>query len=208
MLVLASAEGVAGITAGATLLAATGLAAVTVHTKRLDLDHNRELADLADLRELLDNSAVALNDADEARIALEVSFAQHGRKVPPEPLDAAKEAGRALYVLRERLHVRLGWGDPIAQSFDEAIAALLSIWQAVSRLEEDDDATALQESRSTIAAARRSFTEGFVRFIIVAVERAGTVEMRQRTRRLTEWRSRLLGANKVQTGPTPSDDTR
>jgi hypothetical protein len=82
MLVFASAESVAGITAAATLLGATGLALVTVHTnsRRLteegkrqerelaaeterqaaSLAHVRELADLDDLRKLLDDVTATL----------------------------------------------------------------------------------------------------------------------------------------------------
>jgi hypothetical protein len=44
MLAIVSAVEVALITAGATLLAALGIAIVTVRTKRLDLNHARELA--------------------------------------------------------------------------------------------------------------------------------------------------------------------
>lgn len=143
--------------------------------QRAALAHDRELADLQDLRRLLDEAAVALNTAEEARVGLELRFAEHGRKVSPELLSEAREAGRAMFALRERLYVRVGRDHPIAQSFNRATVALLLIWQAVGRLEADDDATAVQESRSTIASARHSFEEGFSGFTEAAVERAGTV---------------------------------
>jgi uncharacterized membrane protein YccC len=139
------------------------------------LAHARELADFADLRSLLDEAAVALNYAEEARAGLELSFTEHGRKVPPEPLHSAKESGRGLFVLRERLYVRLGKAHAIAQRFHEATTALLTTWQAVSSLEEDDDPTAVKASRDRIIAAHRSFERAFDGFTEAAVERAGTV---------------------------------
>jgi hypothetical protein len=141
------------------------------------LTHDRELADLADLRTLLDEAAVALNDADEARIGLELGLTQHGRKVPCETLTMAREAGRALYALRERLFVRLGKKHAIALHFHEATAALQATWAAVSSLHEDSDAHEVQESRNIVRSKRESFQRACEGFIEAAVERAGTVAM-------------------------------
>ena len=140
MLILASAEGVAGITAGATLTAALGLALVTIYTtnRRLseerdrhirELDHDRELADLADLRLLLDEAAIAIDRARAARdqTEIEVHLAgvqgitkQQRRKYVE---DAAKEIAQTappLIAMNARLRVRLGADDPITLALTDA----------------------------------------------------------------------------------------
>jgi hypothetical protein len=98
MLVLASAVEVAAITAGGTLVAALGLAVVTLHIankrssdetnrqlrnldaeaerQRAALTHARELADLADLRSLLDEAALALDRAYSAN-AVDLRITPH-----------------------------------------------------------------------------------------------------------------------------------
>jgi hypothetical protein len=84
-MVLSSAAGVAGITASATLLAAVGFGYITVHTTRLRLDaeaqrqaaslaHERELADIADLRRLLDETALVINRMSSAQGAIDHCF--------------------------------------------------------------------------------------------------------------------------------------
>jgi len=53
----------------------------TNRRQREALAHDRKMADLADLRRLLDEAGVALNNADEARMTLVVEFAEHDCKV-------------------------------------------------------------------------------------------------------------------------------
>jgi hypothetical protein len=180
VLVLAIDVGVAGIVVGGlATVGVAGITAVTTNRRQHEaLRHDRELFDLADLRKLLDKAAVALNNADDARIALDMGFAQYGRKVSPESLDAAKDAGNALYALRERLAVRLGRKHVIARHFTDAIAALLTTWHAVAGLDEEADATAVKESRQRIVDSRRLFDQAADGFIEAAVERAGTVPTR------------------------------
>ena len=130
MLVLASAEAVAEITAGGTILAAVIIAVLAAWTagrrqkRQLDaegkrqaatLAHGREvatlslsaeraLADLADLRKLLDEAAVALDGARDARDELDVSLTEHGVALPDEPKRQFKECGQGLVALSARLN--------------------------------------------------------------------------------------------------------
>jgi hypothetical protein len=138
VLVIASAEGVAGITAGATLLAASGLAVVTVHTKRMDPDHSRGLADLDDLRALLDEAAVAIHVGAEAVHSLRISFSQHGNSVPDEDRETVAEAGRVIVSLLSRLQVRLGLTDPIVRHFDALSVAEWNVWRETSPRDDDE----------------------------------------------------------------------
>jgi hypothetical protein len=141
------------------------------------LAHARELADLADLRTLLDEAAVALNEAGEARIEVTVSFTEHGVTMPAAAKDKLKDCGRALYPLLVRLHVRLGEQNAIARSFSDATAAVLSTWWQVSSFE-DDDAVTLKEKREQVRADLKTFTAASLAFTKSAVERAGTVPSR------------------------------
>jgi hypothetical protein len=161
VLAVATAEGVAFITGGATIIAAVilgGLAAWTAERRQAAaLAHDRELADLADLRSLLDEAAVALNRADDGRAASEVRFTERPAHMPDETMNEVRDAGRALFTLRERLYVRLGREDPMARSFASATTALLSMWHAARSLQHDDSATAVQEARRLLRENRDAF---------------------------------------------------
>lgn len=168
MLVLvASAEAVAGITAGATLLAGLALAGVTIHTtnRRLSeeavrqkraLGHDRQLADLTDLRVLLDEFAVALDRGRTARDEM-VLLAQTARHIQPRiheevrrTADPAKAIGHELLALTMRLQVRLGGNDPIAVAALGASEALHAMWQQVELLEMTEDFRASRHRRQGI----------------------------------------------------------
>jgi hypothetical protein len=125
MLVLASAEGVAGTTASATVVAALIIAGITARTtnrrQREALNHDRELADLADLRKLLDDAAIAIDAARSARQDAEVRVRMIGMDSPPSLREKlAREAQKVIHdgegplrTLTAGLRVRLGSGDPI-----------------------------------------------------------------------------------------------
>jgi hypothetical protein len=142
--VLASSEAVAGITASATLIAAAGFAWVTIHTtnKRLDgeqvrqgraldaeaerhaatLLSDRELADIHDLRGLLDETAAALEALAaairQARIAIDATI--DSGYTPGAAAVDLKAAREPLEALRARIGVRLGPDDPIARAVARA----------------------------------------------------------------------------------------
>jgi hypothetical protein len=204
VLVLASSEGVAGITAVATIIAALLIAGITAKTtgshqerqltaeaerqereldartsgQRRQLTHARELADLADLRRLLDEFAVTLNRSRAARdkMLLLAQTARHIRSAleqqVDEVADAAKEPGQDLLALTVRLQVRLGSGDPITVAACETADALHAMWQQVELLPHQEDFSA---SHTIISSANSDFTRSAMMFIDAAVERAGTV---------------------------------
>jgi hypothetical protein len=84
------------------------------------LKHDRALADLRDLRALLDQAAVALQDGKRAREQAELALmvGQTGRlEGVPEAVTGLRHAAAAIHALHARLRVRLG-------GFDDTVAAL------------------------------------------------------------------------------------
>jgi hypothetical protein len=175
MLHITSAEGVAAITVGGALGVAVITAATTNRRQREALKHDRELVDLAGLRTLLDEAALALNEGEGARGAVQVAFVEHGRNVPEAILDEAEARGQAMFALRQRLFVRVGQTHALARTFNQAAFALLKTWNAVSSLAGDDSHEALEASRAIIRAARHEFEHGFEEFTRAAVASAGIV---------------------------------
>jgi hypothetical protein len=192
MLILASAEGVAGITAGATLLAGLGLAGVTIYTtnrrafdefarqERL-LDHERELADLADLRKLLDEFALVLDRARTARDEMVVlaQTARHRRSTIDTDVAsaaaAAKRVGQELLALTMRLRVRLGSENPLALASEEVTD---SVQRMSAQVERFGDEMSLSETRELFGLAQQDFGRWSTEFTLAAVKRAGTVDTR------------------------------
>jgi hypothetical protein len=187
MLVLASdVVWVAAVSAGAPSLAAFAVAGITAKTtnarqkKQLDaeaarqageLEHDRELADLADLRNLLDQAAATLDLARDALDALTVRLMEWGASLPDEPKDKVEKQGRALDALNARLSVRLGADDPITSHFARACRAVAKTWVQIARLDEEG----LREIRSEVHTQRQIFDEAVSAFLAAAVKRAGTV---------------------------------
>jgi hypothetical protein len=200
VLLASTAEGVAAITAGASLIAASALAAVTVYTtnRRIGgehdrlrselaaeaerqataLAHARELADLDDLRVLLDEVAVAI---DQALVAQERAGATvrlaHRNKKDKRIADARtliEDVAPAFVALTARLRVRLGGSDPITISVAEAGRSLaemqaIAVWVKYGRYGPE---TTLDLSK----AAYERLTQAAQTFYQAAVERAGARE--------------------------------
>jgi hypothetical protein len=186
VLVLASAEGVAGITAGATLLAASGLALVTVYTKRVDVEHARELADLDNLRTLLDEAAIAIDRGADAVHRLRNEVSEHGvADLPVKERNRVAKRGRVIVSLLSRLHVRLGLTDPIVEHFDALSVAIWNAWQQANPLDADEPGE-LAKRFAAIRAAGKDFDDAADAFIGAAVARAGTVTMPKMRFRLVE----------------------
>jgi integrase len=85
--------------------------------------HERDRADRAELRILIDEAAVALHTASYARGDAEVALMQHATKLGerrPDVMPAATAAGKALDELQERLAIRLGREHPAATAFGDA----------------------------------------------------------------------------------------
>ncbi len=215
MLILADAEGVAFITGGATVIAALflgGLAAWAAErrlTKQIadsgtrqerelaaeaerqaaTLAHDRDLADLADLRALLDEATVALDRARDSRsealvsvreaVGFESSLAASSvpkREVVSKMVDDAAQkleaAGRPLVTLVARLRVRLGSEDPISDAFNDAAVALNEIWRSLTATYNIE--VGLTPLRESLEHDGERFTLAMERFLRAAVKRAGT----------------------------------
>ncbi|MFI5008994.1 MAG: hypothetical protein ACHQDY_01830 [Solirubrobacterales bacterium] len=172
VLVLASADAVAGITAGATLAAAVILACITAWTtnerQKRDLmaeaerqsealSHQREIHDIGDLRMLLDQAALALNDAGDAIEMMLEANAEHGA-VGQDVRDRVAKCEQMLVAPLMRLHVRLGRYDPIVVHFREAYLATVR-WQF---------------SKNGIEDTWSTFDRAKDEFLFAAVSRAGT----------------------------------
>lgn len=182
---IAAAEAVAGITAGGTLLGALGIAIVTIHTTKLrlgaegerqrhELNHDRELVDIADLRQLLDEAATALDRAEAARLPAEDDILIVGDDGPHEARReiAWRSAGRLrpvmppLVALTARLRVRLGPDDPITASFVKATQGLAMMCDGL----QDPKCNSVE----VVKRYGREFIDGSTGFFAAAVGRAGT----------------------------------
>lgn len=193
MFILASADGVAGITAGATLAAALGLAFVTIYTtnRRLwaerdrhirDLDHDRELADLSDLRALLDEAATVIDRARAARHEAEVKVRMASAQGIPEQRrrqyvdDASTEIEQTvipLVAMNARLRVRLGADDPITTALRDAVTHLQMMSFQTMFLQWLDDDDAGDDSAERARREGENFEHASEMFFAAAVQRAG-----------------------------------
>jgi len=176
VLVIASTEGVLAATLGPTAIVAVALvtAVTTNRRQREALKHDRELADLADLRKLLDEAAVALNEAADAFDLLLLELHTHGRKLPGEVRERLAACGNRLLEVRARLTVRVGLNSRLARAFGEAADALHAAWREVGWLEDDDDEV-LQGKRELVELAHDDWDAAFGAFLTAAVDRAGAV---------------------------------
>jgi hypothetical protein len=189
-MVIGSAEGVAGITAGATLAAATGLAFVTLRTtgrriaaeherQRRELAHERELADLADLRTLLDDAATCLDQAEAGRdgaeresrpIDSETSLPLRSERVK-RARDFIAPAIPPLLAVTARLRVRLGPDDPITTALARAGDALQRTQHNMCMLDLTQE-VGIGQMQSEVATSTTDFLQARDAFFVAAVERA------------------------------------
>jgi hypothetical protein len=190
--ILASAQAVAGITAGGTILAAVVIAVIAAWTagtrqkRQLNaqgerqgeqLAHARELADLDDLRRVLDDAALALDRAAQTHRpvgALVLTDPIH-REDLAESLEEIRVARQTCDALLARLRVRLGRDDPVTKAFAQPAQALHKIESsAIGVYNNPSDAKWLAVFREGFTPADRKFREGIDPFLDAAVQRAGT----------------------------------
>lgn len=177
MLVLASIQvGALGIVVGG--LATIGVAVITAVTtnrrQRESLRHERELVDLADLRALLDESAIALDKAGHVREDVEAAFASAGFAMPDDQKTALGEQFDRLTELNARLSLRLGVEDLIAVHFEEANDSLYFILKYLYP-DEGPSPQAEERSREQILEHGAKSAGHSGAFMTAAVERAGTI---------------------------------
>jgi hypothetical protein len=175
--------------AGASLLAASGLAGVTIYTTRqrlvgererlaATLAHDRALSDIADLRQLLDETASVVH-----RISKTHEYAWLYLDLPPSYKDLSKlepelqvkleEAVQPLTLLTPRIRLRLGADDAITKTCEEIEAAAGSMSRAVFeyRIRSSDTGKALEIAAEAIGG----MTEATQAFFALASERAGAL---------------------------------
>lgn len=131
------------------------------------LTHARELADLADLRGLLDEAAAVLHRADKAAFTLADAYATDGAEVDGERQTKLATEVYALDDLEPRLEVRLGRSAPAARAFAESTSAAINVVQAVRRGEE---ATVAKSAAAALADAKDRFTSAIVELAGTRVE--------------------------------------
>lgn len=140
------------------------------------LAHERHLADLADLRKLLDEAAVALHRADYIRADVKLAVIQYGGKLDewlPEARESLNERGRALDALAARLAVRLGFNERVVRAFEAANEALLTMTRRTNYLADLGNYKP-DDVRQEIMAASDAFEERVPEFRRAAVDVAGT----------------------------------
>jgi hypothetical protein len=168
VLVIASTEGILAATVGpAAIVAVAAITAWTTNRRQREaLAHARELADLADLRRLLDEAAVALDRAIPAdRNA--VLHADVYELASQMSVDAT-----ALDALHARLSVRLGPRHDLTVTLGEAAASVRALGDALYptglRRAADRRNEAIDSAIASLLALGESFIEE-------AIARAGTV---------------------------------
>jgi hypothetical protein len=163
-------------------------AMTTNRRQREALRHGRELADLDDLRALLDEAAVAMRRSRDKFDNLVKRFEEHGKDMPEAPREELAEAGRTMLALDARLIVRLGEKGPVTLPFETACDEMLDTWHGVSHIElEGISAEEVADTVADIKQSKEAFDEAWEAFAVAAVARAGTAEVRG-----TQQRSRLL----------------
>ena len=141
------------------------------------------MADLDDLRKLLDEASVALNQAEVTRDAVEEGVEMTTELPAPAKKRAVGKTWEPLKAtlppmvnLTARLRVRLGPNDPITVSFDKARMSIEAILEATALYTFQTPGGRGQEH--TIAkynAADAEFRASSMAFVAAAVKRAGTL---------------------------------
>jgi hypothetical protein len=142
---------------------------------RLQLAHEREMADLQHVRNLLDDAAVALHDADYARYDIEAARMSHGAGLAEKARDEitrARDVGKDLDRLGERLAIRLGPDDNAVTYFRAAAQALLAVFRLANTPERFVELDPLKHHHD-FEAANTNFNGARAAFLAAAAKRAG-----------------------------------
>ncbi len=182
---LAASDTLLALSPVATLLAAIVVAVITAKTTNARqerqlgaegerqepaLRHERELADLHDLRALLDEWALALNTAGDVAHRLVLYDDE-------QSLTDGQAQGKALVALHARLEVRLGKEDPIAVQFGEGSRRMFEAWRIAIRPPEEVMSERIDRHEMREEAAKGIVTT-LKAFLVAAIERRGTSPLR------------------------------
>jgi hypothetical protein len=142
--------------------------------------HDRQLADLENVRMILDEAAVALHRAAYSLDDIRAFLTQYGGVSFFKTDDGTTlykklgEHGETLDILLERLSIRLGRKHDVVAEFKDANSAVLEIWRACGRLRNEPD-TAGDPSASRqirdMNAGHRANIDGYRELFDVARER-------------------------------------
>jgi hypothetical protein len=174
----------------ATVLVAVIVAVITAVTtdrrQARQVAHERELADLDDLRGVLDKAATWLHrtsyvlDDFYGKVHLSYVQSEDGQRMTAR----LRKCGRELDALYERLSVRLGREHPVTRTFKNADDAVLHTWRAILMLAleqtpDGDPYAARQvreherERRDDVERSRQTFKTAWERFVEAAEVAAG-----------------------------------
>jgi hypothetical protein len=183
MFVIATAELVTAFTVVGAVVVAVITAITTNRRQREALRHDRELADLNDLRSLLDEAAVAFRRSRDKFDNLVKRFEEHGKEVPDKCRKELAKVGRTMLALEARLIVRLGEEGPVTRPFGDACQEMLNAWHGVSDLElEDASDEEIAEKLVDVKRSKKVFDEAWEEFAAAAQNRAGATEARRQPR--------------------------
>jgi hypothetical protein len=144
--------------------------------------HEREIADLADVRSVIDDATVALHEADFVAYEAKEELTT-GASAEPDVsvLEARLRAmAEALSNPHERLAVRLGIEHPVTEAFNSARAAMWNLWRAVHAIRADFVRGQLDDK---LLAEYNSLSDSREDFIRLAVRTTGARLPRQKATR-------------------------
>jgi hypothetical protein len=137
------------------------------------LEHDRELADLADTRALFDEAVVALQDADEVRHRATQAVFQHGQWTGERAPDAVQEVAviaTSLGPIRQRLAVRFGDEHDAVRGVHAVQLALREVAHLLSLPPDHAD---VRESWTATQHAAKRFEDTRAELVRIAVRAVG-----------------------------------
>ncbi len=169
-------ESLTTISMGITLVIAVIAAVADSRCQQEAQKRDRELADRADLRGLLDEAVVAFERSRDTFDDLIRRFYEYGKDLPDEPRDALAGAGGAMRALSARLSIRPDKNGAVASSFERAYREILETLHTV-RPDDLDGASdnVVDEKLVEVELSREAIEEARAAFMIAAAKRVGAI---------------------------------
>ncbi len=167
-------EGVAVITMGFTLVIATMAEISARRRQRETLRRDRELADIADLRVLLDDAAIAIETSRERLDDLILRFYECGKGLSDAPRDELAEARRSMIAVRARLTIRPYGNGPVVSHFEMACCEISETLRTVRPADLDEASDDIVEEKLVeVELSRMAFEEACGEFTTAALQKVG-----------------------------------